>query len=258
MARQSHDIPRRAGGTLNAVLFHAGSASGKMPSNLVILCHGFSGDKYEWDRFPMTASSLNAEGYDALIFDFSGSGENPREPVTLTQQVRDLEDVHEWAVEQGYKHTATIGLSFGGITSLLAEMPTRVAAVFWAPGFFMKRVIGRKIHLARFIMALTRKPIYRKSSGEHAPVIMGKSFFDDVLRIDPCPALASFTTPSLVIQGLADTDVRPALTREAVSHMPRDEHHELVEIDGATHNFAGEHLKAFISHTVGWLNKYMK
>nr|MDO8116396.1 alpha/beta fold hydrolase [Candidatus Sigynarchaeota archaeon] len=117
MVRQELDIPRRAGGTLKAVLFLAGSASGKKGSNLVILCHGFSGDKYEWNRFPMAASSLNSEGHDALIFDFSGSGENPREPVTLSQQVRDLEDVHAWAVGQGYKKTATIGLSFGGITS---------------------------------------------------------------------------------------------------------------------------------------------
>nr|MDO8116821.1 alpha/beta hydrolase [Candidatus Sigynarchaeota archaeon] len=142
--------------------------------------------------------------------------------------------------------------------SLLAEMATRVAAVFWAPGFLMKRIIGMKVHLARFIMTITRKPIYRKSSGDNAPVIMGKSFFDDVVRIDPYPALASFTTPSLVIQGLADTDVRPMLTREAVSHMPRDEHHKLVEIDGATHNFAGEQLMEFISHTVGWFNKHLK
>ncbi|GAH29156.1 unnamed protein product, partial [marine sediment metagenome] len=30
-------------------------------------------DKYEWGRFPETAKTLNKEGYDVLIFDFSGS-----------------------------------------------------------------------------------------------------------------------------------------------------------------------------------------
>ncbi|MHA1391702.1 MAG: alpha/beta fold hydrolase [Promethearchaeota archaeon] len=55
---------------------------------ILIMCHGFTGDKYEWGRFPKTAKVLNKEGYDALIFDFSGSGENKREPVNLSKQAK--------------------------------------------------------------------------------------------------------------------------------------------------------------------------
>jgi len=54
--------------------------------SILIICHGFTGDKYEWGRFPKLANSLNKEKIDALIFDFTGSGENERVPITLSNQ----------------------------------------------------------------------------------------------------------------------------------------------------------------------------
>ena len=87
-------IQSKSGSALHGVLYLHGDESIK--GAIVIMCHGFTGDKYEWGRFPEMAKRCNQEGYDGLVFDFSGSGENKREPVTITKQFLDLESVYKW------------------------------------------------------------------------------------------------------------------------------------------------------------------
>ncbi|MHA1732559.1 MAG: alpha/beta hydrolase family protein [Promethearchaeota archaeon] len=251
-------IPRRGsvGGELAGILHATGVDAGNTP--LVVMCHGFTGDKYEWGRFTRTAEVLNGAGFDALLFDFSGSGANPREPVTLSKQVRDLEDVHAWAVDQGYTSVPTIGLSFGGITSLLADLPQRPCAVFWAPAFYMKKVIGpARMAIARLVSAFRKKPLAVKSAGND-PILVDRTFIRDIRATNPDPALEGLDIPALVVQGTADTAVRPELTRAAFSKMPKDDHHRLVEVEGATHDFDGRHLEEFIKESVGWLERYAR
>ena len=144
-------IPRRNGGLLHAELYSIfeDELDGLPP--LVIMCHGGKGDKWEWGRFPKTAEALNKSHFDVLLFDFSGMGENDREPMLVSNQITDLEDVFQWAKNKGYNKISTIGLSLGGLTSLLANLPDRKSAVFWAPGFFMKKIIGFKSILSKLI-----------------------------------------------------------------------------------------------------------
>ena len=68
-------IPKSIKGNLNGLHFITGQPSEKTP--VVIICHGFSGDQTEWGRFTKTANEFNKAGFDAVTFDFSGSGKNP-------------------------------------------------------------------------------------------------------------------------------------------------------------------------------------
>jgi len=118
-------IPNIVGNNLHGIHYICSEGEDRNKSvkpPIIIMCHGFLGDKYEWGRFPETAKSLNREGYDALIFDFSGYGENKREPVTLTKLANDLENVFNWVKNQGYSKIAVLGLSFGGLTSIKAHI----------------------------------------------------------------------------------------------------------------------------------------
>lgn len=246
------DIPRGDGKTLKGTWYAGDGKEGSWPC--CIMCHGFTGDRSEWGRFKTTASALVAAGFNALAFDFSGSGENPREPVQLLRQVKDLEAVAGWMASQGNEPACTIGLSFGGITSLLAEIPGRKAAAFWAPGFFMNEIIGRvRMTLARLLLKAPGRTMTRAAAG--GPIIMARSFFDDIARVDPRPRLAAFAKPAIIVQGLADTAVKPDMSRRAFSIMPRDERHVLVEVPGATHDFDGPHLDAFIEATVSFFQR---
>jgi len=139
--KENITIAARDGEPLHAT-WYTGPQLSKDDRTIAILCHGFTGDREEWGRFPAMASALSKAGIDAVIFDFTGSGENNRRPVSLFRQVADLEDVGSWAGQRGYSHLATIGLSFGGLTTLLAEIPARRVAVFWAPAFYMNTLFA--------------------------------------------------------------------------------------------------------------------
>jgi len=246
-------IPRSVGGNLHAVHFlsekeYSYLINGKNP--FVILCHGFTGDKYEWGRFNKTVEALNGEGFDAVLFDFSGSGENERELITLSKQAKDLEDVYKWAQDQGYKWIAVLGLSFGGLTALIATLSDIKTYIFWAPAFFIKDLFSA-------MKKNKEKKHSLPSSGEYGPIIIDYTFVEDLLRYDIESYLKNLESPALTVQGTRDKSVRPFQTRKAFSIMPQDKNHNLSEIERATHNFDGIYLDKFIEITIAWIKKYI-
>lgn len=248
-------IPRSVGGNLHAVHFlskeeYSSKDEQKLP--FVIICHGFTGDKYEIGRFPTTARALNTAGFDALIFDFSGSGENEREMLTLSKQVRDLEDVYAWAKIQGYSWIAIIGLSFGGLTALVANLPEIRTLIFWAPAFYM-----RKFFTPSTEENLKKKPFTIQSSGDYDPITIDITFVESLSSYDVNSYLQKLETPALIIQGTKDGTIGPADIRKGFKLLPQDEHHELIEIDNATHDFEDEDLAKFIQISIEWLKKYL-
>jgi pimeloyl-ACP methyl ester carboxylesterase len=213
---------------------------------LIIFCHGLTGDKYEWGRFPKTAKRLNEKGYDAIIFDFSGSGENKREPVLLSKQVRDLEDIYNWAKGQNYITFATIGLSFGGLTTLVANIPVHTN-IFRAPAFYIKRGMNES--------QIDNFPVKLNSS--YPPEIYyEEDFIFEIHQIDIDKHL-QLKTPSLIIHGELDKAVRPEQSENALSQMPQDPHHRLHIVKNAGHLFDGEQLEEFIEESTKWLQKYL-
>ena len=249
------EIPRSVGGVLQGIHFKTGGPP--QSTNIVIMCHGFPGDKYEEGRFPTTAKALNVEGFEALIFDFSGSGKNPREIVTLTKQKQDLEDVYNWIKSLGYNNIGTIGLSLGGITSLLAKLPERKVAVFWAPAFFPSRIISPlQMFLVKMLTVFKQSPLKRESSNNE-PLLIDSTSLDSLKNANCEVALRKFNTPALIVQGKIDEVVKLSNSRDAISIMPQDEEHRLIEVEGASHNFDGEHLDLFITHSIDWLKRYL-
>ncbi len=220
---------------------------------ILIMCHGFTGDKYEWGRFPETARALNKEGYDVLIFDFSGCGENERESINLTKQASDLENVYLWVKNQGYSKIAVLGLSFGGQTVLKAKLPGIITYVFWAP-FTLLHTTGDQ---ADWFKNIDKGPVEIPTSGEGDPVIVDMSFVMDIANFRVRPALKNLTTPTLIIQGTKDEKVPLELTKKAFSMMPQDSNHKLVEVQDATHDFEKQYLQEFIKETVSWLKIYL-
>ena len=247
-------IPRSIGGHLHAVHFTNKKVNKTEDSKqipFVIICHGFMGDKYEWGRFTETATALSEEGVESLIFDFSGSGENEREFITLSNQARDLEDVYDWVKNQGYSRIAVIGLSFGGLTLLVANLPEIKTYVFWAPGFYLKRTFSA------MAKNLKKKPLVIPTSGEFEPITIDHTFTEDLNNYDADSYLQKLQTPTLIVQGTRDTTIGLENAREAFRHLPEDGHHQLIEIEKATHRFDGKLLTQFIEVSVNWLKKYI-
>ena len=244
---------------LHTILYADGckQATARRPV-LIILCHGFKGDKSEKGRFTATVQQLNQNGFHALVFDFSGSGENRREPILLSRQVTDLEDVARWATANGYGDIGTIGLSFGGITALMADLPHRKAAVFWSPALYPQKSASLLEHLlAKVMRRFPSVTVKRPSSGNFPPIVVNAAFTEEVFNLDTDRYLKRFATPSLILQGRKDTVVRPENTRRAFSQMPQDADHQYIEVEGAAHDFDGDDLTPFIRHTAAWFSRYL-
>ena len=220
---------------------------------ILIMCHGFTGDKYEWGRFPKLAQSLNKERIDALTFDFTGSGENERVPITLSKQIQDVESVYNWVKNKGYEEITVLGLSFGGRTVLGANLPGIKAYVFWAPAIFVQSSEDQR----DWFKDLDKGPVKIPSSGDGEPIIIDLSFVTEFAKLRVKPALKKLDSPTLIVQGTSDESVPLELTRKAFQLLPKDENHELIELKNATHDFAEEHLIEFINNTVKWLKKYL-
>jgi putative redox protein len=246
-------IPNSAGNQLHGILFLSSEELGEKKRPILIMCHGFTGDKSEWGRFPETAKALNKEGYDALIFDFSGSGDNKREPVNLTKQAKDLEDVYSWVRNKDYSKVAVLGLSFGGLTTIKANLQGLKTVVLWAPPLLLHSTDDQ----VDWFKDIDKGPVEIPSSGDYDPIVIDMSFVMDVANFRIRPALKKHTTPALIVQGTADEQVPLELNKKAFSWMPQDDDHKFVEVQGATHDFEEEHLKQFITETIKWLKKYL-
>jgi len=245
-------IPNAERDHLHGVLYFAldDDALGRPP--ILIMCHGFTGDKYEWGRFPETAKVLNKEGYDVLIFDFSGSGENKREPINLSKQASDIEKVYAWVKNQRYSKIAVLGLSFGGMTVLKANLPGIITKLFWAP-LFLLHTTGEETD---WFKDIDKGPVEIPTSGDGEPVVIDMSFVMDIANFRVRPALKKLDIPTLIVQGTSDERVPLVLTKKAFGMMPQDNNHKLVEVQNATHDFEEKHLQEFIKETVSWLKNY--
>ncbi|MBD3349903.1 MAG: abhydrolase domain-containing 18 [Candidatus Lokiarchaeota archaeon] len=253
------EIPRRNQKVLIANFYKTDVHQIKKPP-LVILLHGFPGDKLEAGRFPPMAKKLNENSIDAVAIDFAGYGENEREPVLLSKQIENLEDVYKWAQNKGYSSIGTLGLSMGGITSLLADLPDRKVAVFWAPAFYMTKIVRKAgKSFAGFWFRVLKKPI-RFSNKKHEKVTINQQFIDEIFQKPPEAIdvkLANFNTPALIIQGTTDLAVFPKWSKHAYSKMPQDEHHKIECVKRSGHGFRGDKLKQFIDHSMDMFKRYL-
>ncbi len=218
-------------------------------SSILIMCHGFTGDKYEHGHFPALANACNNKGIDGLIFDFTGSGENERVPVTLFKQIEDVESVYKWVQNQGYQNIAVLGLSFGGLTILGTNLPGIKTYIFWAPVLFLHTTDDQ----ADWFRDLDKGPVEIPSSVEGKPIIIDMTYMTDFAKFRVKNHLKKFDYPVLIVVGKADEKTPCDLTRKAFNFLPKKDENRFVPVENATHEIEEKYLKEFIKHTIEWL-----
>lgn len=253
MISKQLQIPIDAEGQVHGIIYKPEKEMKK--ENLIILCHGFQGDQQEWGRFPAMAQAITDHGWTALSFDFRGSGLNEREPITITKQISDLEHVYQWALEQGFSRISILGLSFGGLTALLANCPERLTTIFWAPAFFMDKILGFRKIILKILFRIRSKPL-RLFSKNNSPVWINSSFVETIEKLETEQILKEFENPCLILQGTKDKAARPRFTRLAYELLSKTSSQKYVEVPGAGHNFKNQQLQEFISHSIDWLKTY--
>jgi alpha/beta superfamily hydrolase len=225
---------------LSAVLHTARSRS------LVIMCHGFTGQKIENTRlFVQAARAFQKAGLNVLRFDFMGSGDSSGEfnEMTPNTQVRDALDVLAWG-RRRYRKVAFLGLSLGGGTVICAAAQARRrpdAVLVWStlPAFRW----------------WPRDQDPRPSQTN--PMVPGPRFYTDRPKVDvPESFLALEGVPRLHIQG--DQDI-PGFREKFISYCPKqDPTVRHLVIPGADHVFTTwPHRRRVIAESVRWLKKQL-
>ena len=224
-------------------------AAGK---KMVILCHGFTGNKAENKRlFVDTARMLTPEGFNVLRFDFYGSGDSEGDfsDSLLSNNIDNLKDVIAWCRAQGYVHLAVLGISMGAATAILTVVTESVEAlVLWSAVPDLKQLFASHVDNPAQLTAT-------KESVEYDGWLIGTQFFKDAVGYDVQKSLAALTLPKLIMQGTADAPVfvqgfhrfRDIVTPPA----------DFMEIPDAGHTFqTPQHRKQVIRQTVIWLLRH--
>lgn len=236
----------------------------RLPSNpkgAVVICHGFKGFA-RFSFFPYVATQLAEAGYNAITFDFSGSGigkdrENFTNPDAFThntyrQELQDLEEVvaearaHKW-IEDGY---GLFGHSRGGGVAILHACRDRnvKTLVTWAAISTANRwthetvAQWRETGFIDIVNARTKQTIPLSTDLLHEVEQYGETMLN-------IPYSAScIKVPWLILHGAEDETV-PASEAERLAVLS-DGTSKLHILEGTNHSFGGKHPLEEITPTL--------
>jgi alpha/beta superfamily hydrolase len=219
--------------------------------HLVILSHGFTGNKAEENRlFVTTARALAQAKISALRFDFMGSGDSSGEFYDMTPEteIRDLKHVIRWAQKEGFKKIGLLGVSFGGAVTICTAARTK-------PGVLKTIVTWSSVPSFKSWRPTPDEKLDPKKQNPMMKV--GPAFYTDRPPMDVPESYLSLPLPKLQIQG--DQDL-PGFREEFSAYFAKAQGvKKHLVIPGADHVFTTwKHRKQVIGKTVQWFEKHLK
>lgn len=227
---------------------------------VIILCHGFTGEKVGGNQLLLhIANALETGGYAVVRFDFTGSGESEGSfeiDTTITSWQSDLCQVIRWTKEQPAFRKSPLfllGHSLGGCIVLLHDdghLPIAgriaLAPVIFPESNFRELILGPELWAAA-------------ASGQTIAHFYGKGFalqpdfVRDIQARQHAPLLASenYRDAVLLVHGSADTAV-PAKDSQAYFEAYKGPK-ELHILDGADHSFS-RHVPQLQEKLVTWIS----
>ncbi len=219
---------------------------------IIIMCHGFKGDKIENKRlFVEAARAFAQENYNVLRFDFYGSGdsEGEFEDTLISTNIANLTDAVQFVKQKGYKHIAVLGISMGAATVILTVNKIDVKAmILWSAVPDMKKVFAANISsMGEFD---PDKIVY-----EYDGWSIKRYFWEDAVQYNIKEQLAKITLPKFIVQGTADDPVFVQGFQEfrEIVLPPTD----FMEMPDAGHTYQTPgHRHKVIRQTLIWLNRH--
>lgn len=226
---------------------------------VVIMCHGFTGEKVGGGQFNLhIANAMEAAGFAVIRFEYAGSGESEGEfavDTTITSWKNDLHEVIRWAKNQSVFQDVPVfllGHSLGGCIVLLhedTEQPIAgriaLAPVIHPEKNFRETILGPDLWAASM-------------AGETIVHFYGKSYalepnlVRDIVEKQHAPiqSCQHYRQPVLLIHGLADTAVPADGSRQFYAEYegPKD----MLLIEDADHGFS-RHMPLLQQKVVEWL-----
>jgi len=216
---------------------------------IIILSHGFTGDKDEWGRFVKLAEALRDAGFAVLRFDFAGSGESDPSGITVQGEVDDLKSAIKFVRQQGRSKIGLFGHSLGGLCSILASDNEISTMALTAPVTHAKT--------PRFLNLQLRKEIEEKGYiilKKHREFRVEKEYVTVRESINQQEILSKVKCPVLIIQGDEDEHVPIEHTKSAMKFLSAESKLEIIK--GANHDLKKE-WETVVSLTVNWFKEHL-
>ncbi len=225
--------------------------------SIIIMSHGFAGDKSEWGRFDKVAESLNQSGYNVLTFDFSGCGESDDDTLTVDKQVDDLKSAIKFVKSRSYQKIGLFGHSLGGLISLKCYSPDIVTMVLWAPVTNKVKYTWDKRFSKEQLQELEEKGCLTKirDKGIRRKILIDKQMLKDREMVNQKDLLKNINCPILIIHGKQDASVPYADSEEAIKLLSKDSKLELVE--KADHGFY-DYIDIIIKLSNDWFLNHLE
>ena len=226
---------------------------GAPPFPAVIVCHGFTGTRFEPHRiFVKLSLLLEGSGIASLRFDFFGSGESDgnHEGVTVSREVDDalaaVRFVEQLACVDSAR-LAILGLSLGGLVAALCAEKVRTfrGVCLWAPV-----ADAHELWTSR-LTSTARKSLSRRGWTDNGGNKVGNDFVQELGSFKPVSALSKANVPVLVLHGSQDTVVPVDHGRAYHNACPGSTFIEVAKADHTFNSVAAE--KRVLEKSIEWL-----
>ncbi|MEC0329316.1 alpha/beta hydrolase [Paenibacillus macerans] len=226
---------------------------------LVLICHGFVGNRIGVDRlFVKAARELAAAGFLVLRFDCVGCGESSgsygeQDVDSLIAQTRSVLDYGLESFDIDPRRVTLIGHSLGGTVALLAAVRDRRIKnlVLWSS-------VGYPFN---DIVKITGREVYDKAvkhgSADYLGYDLTPRFFDSLGSSQPYQEALKFPGDVLVVHGTSDDTIPVdyAFLYQKVFWMRSEGRCDKEIIFQADHTYSsGEHQARLIGKTREWLD----
>ncbi|MCX6738128.1 MAG: alpha/beta fold hydrolase [Candidatus Parcubacteria bacterium] len=234
------------------------------PKDLVFLTHGCGGFK-EQLHIEAIMRAFIENNYTVVRFDTTnsiGESEGKFENATTTGYYQDLEDIIDWAKDQGWYQEPFIlsGHSLGGFCSIWFTInhPEKVKAI--AP---ISPVVSGKLfaqtEVKEGIMEQWKKTGIREWESQSRPGFMKRlkyGFIEDIYQYDLLKFADQIKVPILFVVGELDESTPPKHVRLLYQALESNKDKEFHIINGAEHTFREEgHLEELKSIISEWVKK---
>ena len=211
--------------------------NGRDYSPVIVLVHGFAGNKDENGLFSLAESYFASKNMNTFRFDFEGVGESKGDYInsSLENQVNDLKSALYY-VSSKYNHgnIYVVGFSLGATVSILANDSRVKAYALWSPALFPKNDM-----FPRYDTPEIKKELAEKGFIEKAGIKVGKNIIDDLGKYSLENCMNAINKPVLLIHGTLDPRINYKSTIKGKDYFLNA---KLELIDGANHSYKNNFL----------------
>lgn len=220
--------------------------------SIIIMSHGFTGDRHEWGTFDKIAENFHKANFDVLTFDFSGSGESDDDSLTVGKQIDDLNSIIDFVKQKKYENIILLGLSLGGLISLNCYNPDIKAIIGMAPVTDKIDYEWKDRYSDEQMVELKDKGYITKvrDEGFRKIIIIDEQMLRDRENVVQEKLLENINCPVLIFHGDKDDRVPLDNSKKAIEILGANSKLDIIKGEG--HHFRNS-IDYVVNKTVDWL-----